>query len=144
MLPFVSKCKRFFITALLLLLTVATVMLWIRDKENTTLIKQQKITHQDQVARAARLLVQSATQTHPLLALDHVLEAKYIVDRVISTYGSVTSAERLLKLKHYSVTELHDQIVQQAINVQDHIMTHIINENPKMRLDINQLAGLTV
>ena len=113
----------------------------IRDYKSRN--SDRAVDHQASVGKAARLLVQSATQTHPILALDHAMEARFIMDRVVNQYGSTKQAEEALKLEKYSLSDLHNQIKQQSVNVQDYVMAHVIRDNSSLNLKINPMAGFT-
>jgi len=72
-----------------------------------------RLSQQDKVSKASRLLVQSTTQNHPQLAHEHAIEAKIIIDDIIAHHGGVTMSEKNLKLPKGRLENLRTQIYQQ-------------------------------
>jgi hypothetical protein len=124
------------------LLIVVIIFLMFQINDNANKCKESKVSQQERVTRAAKLIVQSSTQNHPLMSHEHALEAKVIIDDVISQNGGVISTEKALKLDKGRIENLRTQIYQQYQDVQTFIMEKIIEKQPDLDLDINEEAGL--
>jgi hypothetical protein len=102
------------LTALLfVVMVVIIVFLMFQIQDNASRCKESRIAGQDRVAKASRLLVQSATQNHPLFAHEHALEAKLIIDDLVNDNGGLTLAEKNLKLAKGKLEDLRQQIYEQ-------------------------------
>lgn len=128
------------LTFFIFIIVIIFMMFQIQDNSNRC--KDSRLKHQDMVTRAARLLVQSATQMHPMLANEHAIEAKIIIDQVIDDHGGVTVAEKDLKLPKGRLESLRAQIMDRYRDVQDFLMERVIQVQPELDVDINEDAGL--
>jgi len=131
------------LTALIfVILVVIIIFLVFQIHDNSNRCKEGRVSQQDRVTKAARLLVQSATQNHPLFAHEHALEAKIIIDEVIQEHGGVILAERNLKLNKGRLENLRHQIYQQYTDIQTDVMDRIIEKYPELDVPENEDAGL--
>lgn len=121
---------------------ICIIFLVFQVQDNSNKCRDSRQRHQDRVMKAARLIVQSATQSHPLFAHDHAIEAKIIIDDIINSSGGVVIAEKDLKLTKGKLESLRTQIYDQYQDVQSFIMDKIIEHNPKLDTDMNEVAGL--
>ena len=101
-----------------------------------------KLHMQEDIAQAAKLIIQSTTQHHPLLSLDNALEAQYKLDNVLRQYKGVVYAERDLKLPPGELDKLQRQIRRQVEDVQSFILEEILRRQPRLSSDLQRLAGL--
>lgn len=106
-------------------------------------LKSDIMNERESVARASRLLIQSATQYHPLFALLHVHEARYILLDVARKYNGILHAERVLSLKKGSLKELYKRVERQAHQMNSCIMNEILPSYPQLDTSVNDLARLT-
>ena len=133
--------KGFFALLLVLCFVVIIFLLFqIQDTSNRT--RDVKIKDQENITKAARLLVQSSTQYHPLFAHDHAIEAKFIIDQVIYSNGGISMAEKFLKLPKGKLDLLRTQINDQYQDTQSYIVEEIIKKNPSLETELNEAAGL--
>jgi hypothetical protein len=121
---------------------IVIIFLIFQVQDNSNKCKDVRLKEQDRVTKAARLIVQSATQSHPLFAHDHSIEAKLIVDDIINSNGGVVMAEKNLKLAKGKLEILRSQIYEQYQDVQTYLMDKIIEKNPKFDTELNDTAGL--
>lgn len=124
------------------ILVVIIIFLMFQINNNSYRCQQNKVLYQDKITLAARLVVQSATQDHPLFSHEHALQAKLIIDDLVEKFGSVSSAEMELNLKKDRLKNLRAQINDQVQEVQSFIMTRIIDKMPEYDLQINEEARL--
>lgn len=131
------------IFALLIVLELVIIIFLIfQVQDNAGKYKDTRLKEQDRITKAARLIVQSVTQSHPLFAHDHSIEAKLIVDDIITTHGGVVLAEKNLKLTKGKLESLRIQIYEQYHEVQTYLMEKIIEKHPKFDSELNEVAGL--
>lgn len=122
---------------------VANAFLIVHLFDTTDKHRKDRINDQDKVTRSARLIVQSATQTHPLFAWNHATEARYILNDTISRYGDILSTEKSLRLPSGKLDLLQRQITEQHESVETYIMEKIIGFDARFDTDANDMAGLT-
>jgi hypothetical protein len=123
------------------LLSVVVVFLVFQVQTSQTQCKDLRSLHQDQITRVARLLIQSATQNHPLLALEHAVEAKVTLDHLVQHYGGVSSMETQLK-KTNEIEVLKMQVDQRYSDVMDFMMKQVLQQRPDLDWTVNETAGL--
>jgi hypothetical protein len=97
----------------------------------------------DKMAKAARLLIQSATQTHPLIAYNHAIRGKFLLDDIVYTFGSVRMAEQQLKIPTHKLQKLVTQMDKQFHDLQDFMMHQIIIQFPQFDVAFNETAEFT-
>lgn len=124
------------------LMVVIIVFLAFQVNENSVRCLESRLSDQDEVTRAARLILQSSTQGHPLFAHEHAVESKNIVDRIVQRHGGVAAAEKNLNLPSGKLQALQVQIYQQHQDIQAYLMEHIIKELPDLNLAVNEEAHL--
>lgn len=124
------------------ILVIVIIFLVFQIHDNSGRCKEVRLSQQNRVTKAARLLVQSSTQNHPLFAHEHALESKIIIDEVIQEHGGVIMAERNLKLPKGRLENLRSQIYRQYQDIQSGIMEKIIERYPELDIDENEDAGL--
>jgi hypothetical protein len=98
---------------------------------------------EDDLMRASKLTLQSATQTHPLFAHDHALEAKLILDKVMGQYGgSVTQTEKVLKMSKGHIENIKAQIYTQYEYTRNYMIGKIIEVHPELdsEIDLTKLS----
>jgi hypothetical protein len=103
-----------------------------------------RLREQDEIKRAAKLIIQSATQNHPLFKHDHALEAKFLFDQVIASNRGIVMAEKNLKLPKGDLDQLRTTIYEQVEKVQAYMMDEIIDQYPQFDTEANETAGLQV
>ena len=130
------------VALLFVILIIVIIFLMFQIQDNSNKCKESRVSQQDRVTKAARLLVQSATQNHPLFAHEHALEAKILIDEVIQSHGGTLLAERNLKLNKGRLEHLRQQIYQQYSDIQTNVMERIIERHPELDLPENEDAGL--
>lgn len=105
--------SRSLVAFVFVILVIVIIFLMFQVNDNSAKCKEAKIGDQDRLARASKLLVQSTTQDHPLLSFESAIEAKIIIEEVLSRHGGIGSAERNLKLPKGRLeslrTKIHDQ-----------------------------------
>lgn len=105
--------SRSLVAFVFVILVIVIIFLMFQVNDNSTKCREAKISDQDRLARASKLLVQSTTQDHPLLSFESAIEAKIIVEEILSRHGGIGSAERNLKLPKGRLdslrTKIHDQ-----------------------------------
>ena len=111
-------------------------------QDMTSRCKTERVRDQERLTRIARLLVQSATQSHPLFAHDHVVEAKVLLDDLITRHGGIQHAEKNLRLMSGKVSMLKDHIQQQLLDIQTYLMETILEKCPQLQTTLNESAGL--
>lgn len=97
---------------------------------------------QEDLTKSARLLVQSSTQHHPLFALLHAFESKYILDDMITRYGGINAVEKTLKLRSGRIQHLKSKIDLQNEMMYSYIMEKIIQFYPNLDVTVNDMAKL--
>jgi hypothetical protein len=125
-----------------LILIVIIVFLAFQINDNSLRCREVRLSHQDRVTKAARLLLQSATQQHDLFAHEHAQEAKLILDDIIQEHGGISLAERNLKLPKGRLDHLRNQIYDQFNQKQALVMDKIIQVHPQLDVPENEEAGL--
>ena len=131
-----------FFALLLVLSFVVIIFLLFQIQDTSNRSRDVKIKDQEKITKAARLIVQSATQSHPLFAHDHAMEAKIIIDEVIHSNGGISMAEKYLKLPKGKLDTLRSQINDQYQDTQSFLMEEIIKKIPKLETELNEDAGL--
>lgn len=105
--------SRSLVAFVFVILVIVIIFLMFQVNDNSAKCKEAKVGDQDRLARASKLLVQSTTQDHPLLSFESAIEAKIIIEEVLSRHGGIGSAERNLKLPKGRLeslrTKIHDQ-----------------------------------
>lgn len=124
------------------MLIVVIIFLGLQVNDNAHRYKETKLSHQNRVTKAGRLLIQSATQSHPIFAHEHALEAKIIIDEVIQEHGGMMMAERNLKLPKGKLENLRSKIYAQYQDIQSHVMENLIARQPDLDIEENEDAGL--
>lgn len=104
---------RSLVAFIFVILVIVIIFLMFQVNDNSTKCKEAKVVDQDRLSRASKLLVQSTTQDHPLLSFEAAIEAKLIIEEVLSRHGGISTAERNLKLPKGRLeslrTKIHDQ-----------------------------------
>ncbi len=95
------------------MLVIVIIFLMFQVNDNSNKCREAKISDQDRLARASKLLVQSTTQDHPLLSFEAAIEAKLLMEEVLSRHGGITTAERNLKLPRGRLESLRSKIHEQ-------------------------------
>ena len=134
--------SRGFYSLLFVVLIIAIIFLVFHIVDISNRCQQSKVQEQDKITKIARLIVQSATQDHPLFKYEHSLEAKILLNDIITKNGGLVMAEKNLKLPQGKMEMLREQIKEQHEDVQSYIMDKIIERHPKYDTHINELAGL--
>lgn len=129
-------------TFVIVLQIVVILFLVFQIQDTTWKCKDERQRDQERVTKAARLIVQSATQSHPLFAHDHATEAKFLLDEIIESHGGVVMTEKVLKLSSGKLETLRNQIYDQHQEVQAFLMDKIIEKHPKFDTELNDAAGL--
>lgn len=127
----------------IVVLVIAVIFLSLQIQNNSNANRELRIEDQDLVKQAAELIVQSATQTHPVYKFRRAIEAQLVLDQVIRRNNTVGAAEKNLKLKEGKLSVLRDRIEQQHHDVQAHMMDFVLNQNPHLNVEENELAGLS-
>ena len=125
-----------------MIFVVIIIFLAFQVNANSTQCRELRTSHQDKITKAARLLLQSATQQHDVFAHEHAQEAKFIIDDVIHEHGGVGLAEKNLKLTRGKLEHLRNQIYNQFNEKQSVIMEHILRVYPQLDVPENEEAGL--
>lgn len=125
-----------------MIMIVIIVFLAFQVNENAGRCRENHVSNQDRITLAGRLLLQSATQQHPLFAHEHAQEAKFIVDDILQTYGSVSQAEKQLKLPRGELERLKTTIYDQFSDKQAFMNERIIDVYKELDVTENEAAGL--
>ena len=133
---------RSFFALLIVVELVVIIFLIFQVQDNNNKHKDNRMKDQDRITKAARLIVQSATQSHPLFAHVHAMEAKIILDDIIDSHGGLVLSEKNLKFPKGKLEALRVQIYEHYNEVQSYLMEQIIEKHPKFDLEINDAAGL--
>lgn len=104
---------RSLVAFIFVILIIVIIFLVFQINDNSTKCREAKLSDQEKILRASRLLVQSTTQEHPLLSFEASIEAKLILEDVLQKHGGVVSAEKSLKFPKGRLdalrTKVHDQ-----------------------------------
>lgn len=104
---------RSLVAFIFVLLVIVIIFLMFQINDNSSKCREAKISDQERISKASRLLVQSTTQEHPVLSFEAAIEAKLIIEDVLSKHGGISSAEKSLKLPKGRLetlrTKIHDQ-----------------------------------
>jgi hypothetical protein len=130
------------IALVFIIFVVIIIFLAFQINDNSGRCRELRISHQDKITKAARLLLQSATQQHDLFAHEHAQEAKLIIDDVIQEHGGVSLAERNLKLTKGRLENLRNQIYNQFNEKQAMVMEKLVQIHPVLDVPENEDAGL--
>jgi hypothetical protein len=125
-----------------LIMSIIIIVLGFQVNDNINKSKDVKIKLQDKVTEAARLILQSSTQNHPLFALEFAMKAKIYINEVVESQGSVYNAEKVLKYNRGRLDNLKNQIESQYETLENLIMEEVISRYPQLETDINESAGL--
>lgn len=131
-----------FLSMIFVLQLVVILFLMFQVQSMTNFNRDWRSSEQDNIAKAARLVVKSATQNHKLFSHEHAIEAKIIVNEIIHRHGGVTAAEKNLKLPKGKLESLKNHINIQLQDVQSYLMEEIIKSNPVFDTDLNEMANL--
>lgn len=131
------------VALIFVLLIVIIIFMAFQINDNSTKCVQLRTSQQDKVAKAAKLLIQSVTQSHPLFCLDNAVEAKILVDDVTSELGGVAAAERILKLPKGRLQSLRDQVYKNHESIQDNVMQKVIKQYPDLDIEENETARIS-
>jgi len=121
---------------------IIIVFLGFQVNDNNNKCKLVYVSDQDNLTKAARLILQSATNNHPLFSHENAQEAKYIIDQVIHAHGGISLAEKDLKLPKGRLEHLKNQIYNQFSDKQADMMDRIIGVHKELDIDLNEDAGL--
>lgn len=130
------------VVLLFVIFVIIIVFLGFQVNDNNNKCKLIYVSDQDSLTKAARLILQSATNNHPLFAHEHAQEAKYIIDQVIQAHGGISLAEKDLKLPKGRLEHLKTQIYNQFSDKQAEMMDRIIGVHKELDVDMNEDAGL--
>ncbi len=132
-----AACVTYFVLSIIVI-----IFLMFQLNENFNQCQDLHVHNQDQITRSAKLIVQSATQSQPLFAYEHALEAKFILDEVINKHNGIVLTEKHLKLPKGQLDKLRTQVNLQHQKMQDFLMTDIVNVYPQFDTEANNAAGL--
>lgn len=130
------------VALIFVMLIIVIIFLMFQINDNSNRCSESKTAQQERLTKAARLIVQSSTQQHPLFAHEHALEAKILIDDIVNQNGGIILAERHLKIPRGRLDNLRQQVYQQYQDIQTLVMDKIIEKHPELNLDINEEAGL--
>jgi hypothetical protein len=136
------ELKKTLVSGVFFLMTIVILFLGFQVTEMNTRARRIGARAQTELTLAARLVVQSATQTHPLLSYQHAYEAKFILDRLMTTYDGPARLAKAVHLTEKQVHVLVAQVAEQNETVQSFIMEKIFEVSPELNVDINFTAGL--
>lgn len=123
-------------------LSIAVIMLAVQVQENNSRCVVIKHRDQEKITHAARLIVQSITQSNPLFAMEYCSQSKFIIDEIIDRHNGTALAEKNLNLPNTYLEKLRIKIYSQFENVQSFIMNDIVAYNPSFENELNTVAGL--
>lgn len=95
------------------ILVIVIIFLMFQVNDNSTKCREAKTSDQDRLSRASKLLVQSTTQDHPLLSFESAVEARLIMEEILSRHGGLSMSERSLKLPKGRLESLRTKIHEQ-------------------------------
>ena len=98
---------------------------------------------QDCVVLIARQLVKSATQSHPLFALEHAAKATYMLEDLERRHGSISQAERRLKIPNGKLLHLQTKVKKQYRGIQAAVVQALTVIEPRLDTPLNVDAGFT-
>lgn len=101
------------VALIFVMLVIVIIFLMFQVNDNSNKCRESKISDQDRLARASKLLVQSTTQEHPLLSFEAAIEAKLLIEEILLRHGGMVSAEKNLKLPRGRTESLRTKIHEQ-------------------------------
>lgn len=122
--------------------SVVIVFLAVQVNGNTYQVKEDKILDQGRIKTANRMLLRSAATSHPIFAHEEIMEAKFIIDLIVTRYGSIHHAEDTLKMPAGEFQALVDDVNTQHEVIQKWLMAEMIKARPELNVEANKRAGL--
>ena len=132
-----------FVSIVFVLLVVVVVFLGFTVNDHTKKTVNVIRKYQDQVQKAAKLIIQSTTQRHTLIGYDHAKESEILFRQVVEHFGSENEAEKVLKLQKGRMSVLRDEINNQLLYVTDELQQKLIVSDPDLDFTLNDTAGFT-
>ena len=96
----------------------------------------------DLLAFICKRVIQSATQSHPMLAYEHVMKARVMMSELTRRYGTLRSLEQALGLHTGRAALIEQEVNDQHSKVQAYLMNNILNACPEFDLELNHDARL--
>lgn len=126
----------------IVILIIVVIFLMMQVQNNANDCREARETDQSRITEATKLIIESATQNHPILKLRNAIISERILQNVIDNNGGILKSEKNLKLKVKSLDDLKHKITQQIEDSQDLLMGFIIEQQPEYDISLNELAGL--
>lgn len=104
---------RSLVAFIFVILVIVIIFLMFQINDNSLKCREAKISDQERISKASKLLVQSTTQDHPLLSFEAAIEAKLIIEDVLLKHGGISTAEKTLKLPKGRLETLRGKIHDQ-------------------------------
>jgi len=98
---------------------------------------------QELVGQVAKELVQSVTQSHPLLAYEHAIRAQEVLRGVLTRHGGAFVAGKNLRIEGDRLERLRQRVANQVVKIRDYLMEHVLEKEPTLNYEENVLAGIT-
>lgn len=136
--------KDAFMAGYFLLSVVVIIFLAFQIQANYNSTLEVHSLGQKEMMEAARCVVKSATQTHPLLGYEDALRAQFLFEMVTNQFGGVLATERILATPKGELHKTKEQIELQLRTVQDYLMERFIAISPNLDIDLNKAAGMEV
>ena len=130
------------VALIFVMMVIIIIFLVFQVYDNSNKCKDVRIAQQDQMKDAARLIVQSATQNHPLFAYNYAIQSKLKIDNIIDAHGGISTAERNLKIPKGRLENLRKEVYERYQDIEALMMEGILKKYPELDLEINDEAGL--
>lgn len=131
-----------FLLFLVVIEALVVVFLFCQCQENHSQHTNDKIQEQEEIGKIAKLVIQSTTQNHPLIAFQHAFEAKIRLRKILKRNKGVTRTEKELQLPKGDLEKLQHQVEAQLQLLQQFIVEQILKRQPKYKHRLDEMAGL--
>jgi len=125
------------------ILSVMILFCSFQINENHRNIRDQISTDHDRVQEAAQLLIRSGTDAHPIFKLRSIIQAKIIIDELVTRHRGIVTAEKNLGMNNGQLAQVRKQIHNFHDELTYDFMDKIITIYPNFDFAANEAAGLT-
>ncbi len=131
------------VALIFVVMVIVIVVLMFQVNDNSNHFRASRTLGQEQIEQAARQLVMSTSQSHPLFCFEHALNAKWQIDDAIRRNGGLAMAGKNLKLPKGRVENLRTAIHANFSDMQQYLMDELLARYPE-QFDhpANEDAGL--
>lgn len=130
---------------LFVLCGVAIVLMYFQLQEKHRTVASQHVQHQEDLMTAAKCLIKSVTQVHPVLKLEEAFQARFLLQNLATYYGGAHMVEKTLRLETNAFTDLFAQVNDQYFTAVNKVSRDVFKVNREYDIGIlNNQAGLTL